>query len=177
MKIRLEITDEGTSILRYEGAFLIDRVVRYLRGLDYPSEVNLVLIDDNGIKSTAEFEGKSWKEKAIKFLESFRETETPDIVPPSEMDISKLSDNSLTLKKRLEMFLKYEYPRVWFSSQNVKEHYEGVFGRINLSTVSTYLARMNREGILEMRGNRNQREYRLRSPPGQFIGESTQAIG
>lgn len=176
MKIRLEITDDGTSILRYEGAFLIDKVIRYLKGLDYPYEVRLVLMEDSGIKSIAEFEGKSWKEKAIKFLDSFRETETQDNAPLPEMDISKLADDSLTLKKRLEMFLKYEYPRVWFSSLDVKEHYEGVFGKINLSTVSTYLARMNREGILERRGNRNQREYRLRNAPDQFIGESTQDI-
>jgi len=32
---------------------------------------------------------------------------------------------------------------------------------IKLSTVSTYLSRMNRDGLLDRRGNRNNRQYRL----------------
>ena len=68
----------------------------------------------------------------------------------------------LTLKERLEMFLRFEYPRVWFTSLDVKKQYESVYGKIGLSTVSTYLARMSRENILIRRGNRNQREYRFK---------------
>ncbi len=74
--------------------------------------------------------------------------------------------NELTLKERLEMFLKFEYPRTWFSSLDVKRHYEAVYHKISLSTVSTYLARMYRDGLLERRGGRNQREYRLLETPG-----------
>jgi hypothetical protein len=58
--------------------------------------------------------------------------------------------------------LRFEYPRVWFSSLDVKRQYESVYGKINLSTVSTYLARMYRDNILERRGNRTQREYRFK---------------
>ncbi|HNY33641.1 MAG TPA: hypothetical protein PKK68_03190, partial [Methanothrix soehngenii] len=32
---------------------------------------------------------------------------------------------------------------------------------IKLSTVSTYLSRMNHDGLLDKRGNRNNRQYRL----------------
>lgn len=72
----------------------------------------------------------------------------------------RLNDMSLTISERLELFLRYEYPRVWFSSQDVQQHYERVYGTIKQSTVSTYLSRMFRKALLERRGNRTQREYR-----------------
>ncbi|AEH61342.1 transcriptional repressor, CopY family [Methanosalsum zhilinae DSM 4017] len=72
----------------------------------------------------------------------------------------KLNDATLTINERLELFLKYEYPRVWFTSQDIQQHYERIYGNIKLSTVSTYLSRMYRKQLLERRGNRNQRQYR-----------------
>ncbi len=78
-----------------------------------------------------------------------------------------MNDMSLTISERLELFLKYEYPRVWFSSQDVQQHYERVYGDIKQSTVSTYLSRMYRKNLLERRGNRTQREYR-------YIGDETE---
>jgi len=72
----------------------------------------------------------------------------------------RINDSSLTINERLELFLKYEYPRVWFSSQDVQQQYERIYGPIKQSTVSTYLSRMFRKKLLERRGNRTQREYR-----------------
>lgn len=72
----------------------------------------------------------------------------------------RMNDSSLTINERLELFLKYEYPRVWFSSQDVQQHYERIYGSIKQSTVSTYLSRMYQKTLLERRGNRTQREYR-----------------
>jgi hypothetical protein len=71
----------------------------------------------------------------------------------------RVGDTKLTINERLELFLKYEYPRVWFSSQAVQQHYEKIYGPIKLSTVSTYLSRMFGKNLLERRGNRTQREY------------------
>jgi len=59
------------------------------------------------------------------------------------------------------MFIKYDFDAEWFTSKDVKKAYEEKFDPIPLSTVSTYLARMYQEGILERRGNRNERRYRL----------------
>ena len=87
----------------------------------------------------------------------------------------KLSDATLTINERLELFLKYEYPRVWFSSQDIQEHYERIYGKIKLSTVSTYLSRMYRKNLLERRGNRTQREYRYIGDVGndeEFVNEN-----
>ncbi|TGC10643.1 hypothetical protein [Methanolobus halotolerans] len=72
----------------------------------------------------------------------------------------RINDSSLTINERLELFLKYEYPRVWFSSQDVQQQYERIYGPIKQSTVSTYLSRMFQKRLLERRGNRTQREYR-----------------
>ena len=71
----------------------------------------------------------------------------------------KINDTTLTISERLELFLKYEYPHVWFTSQEIQGHYERVYGFIKLSTVSTYLSRMYRKELLQRRGNRTQREY------------------
>jgi hypothetical protein len=83
--------------------------------------------------------------------------------PPAHKTLSfheKIGDTNLTISERLELFLKYEYPRIWFSSQDIQKHYEKIYGPIKLSTVSTYLSRMFSKNLLERRGNRTQREYR-----------------
>ncbi|WP_091689620.1 hypothetical protein [Methanococcoides vulcani] len=71
----------------------------------------------------------------------------------------KVSNSKLTINERLELFLKYEHPREWSTSQQIQQNYERVYGEIKLSTVSTYLSRMYRKNLLERRGNRTQREY------------------
>ncbi|WP_440952657.1 hypothetical protein [Methanococcoides sp. FTZ1] len=71
----------------------------------------------------------------------------------------RVNDSKLTISERLELFLKYEHPREWSTSQQIQENYERVYGEIKLSTVSTYLSRMYRKNLLERRGNRTQREY------------------
>ncbi len=77
-------------------------------------------------------------------------------------EIRELSKATLTIKERLRGFIKYEYPRVWFKSLDLKKSFEETFDtQINLSTISEYLARMHREGLLERRGNRTQWEYKL----------------
>lgn len=78
----------------------------------------------------------------------------------------RMNDSSLTINERLELFLKYEYPRIWFSSQDVQQHYERIYGGIKQSTVSTYLSRMYQKNLLERRGNRTQREYK-------YVGDET----
>jgi len=65
----------------------------------------------------------------------------------------------LTISERLELFLKYEFPKMWATSQDIQQHYEAVYGPIKLSTVSTYLSRMFHKNLVDRRGNRNRREY------------------
>jgi len=116
-------------------------------------------IEDNGMKSTHVFEGAIIREKIIDFLAaagvfSGGAIEVQETAQPK-------SETNRTLRDRLEIFVREEFPDSWFSSNDLKDRYEAVSDDIKLSTVSTYLSRMYYDGVLERRGNRNQRQYRL----------------
>ena len=116
-------------------------------------------IEEEGMRSTHEFEGAIHREKIIDFLDAagvFIEA-SDDL---QEDSIPK-SMNSHTLRDKLEIFVREEFPDSWFSSNDIKDKYEIIVDDIKLSTVSTYLSRMYQDGVLERRGNRNQRQYRL----------------
>ena len=158
MKIRLEIEGTNACSINYKGPECIDLAVAYLNSIE-ADEVQIHLVRDDGTKADAEFDGEFPVISAMKFI--LAASKTGNVVPtPITNNIS--GSKTLTLKERLEMFLRFEYPRVWFTSLDVKKQYESVYGKIGLSTVSTYLARMSRENILIRRGNRNQREYRFK---------------
>jgi len=72
------------------------------------------------------------------------------------------SANESTLKERLQLFLKFNFPSRWFDSTEVKRVFDEEYAdSIRPSTVSTYLSRLADEGFLERKGKRNQRRYRL----------------
>ncbi len=160
MKIRLELEGKNEGSLSYRGPDAAELAVTYLNSIE-AHEVQISLVKEDGTKAFAEFSGEFWNMSATKFILSAAKSK-----PAQDASISSVIEGapqeSLTLKERLEMFLRFEYPRVWFTSLDVKRHYESVYGKINLSTVSTYLARMHRDNILDRRGNHNQREYRFR---------------
>jgi hypothetical protein len=77
-----------------------------------------------------------------------------------------------TLMDRLENFIRFEFPDAWFTTQQLRDKYETVSDDIKLSTVSTYLSRMNRDRLLERKGNRNNRQYRLVSEVGADLSRN-----
>jgi DNA-binding transcriptional ArsR family regulator len=118
-------------------------------------------IEDKGLKSSHEFEsqnmdGEALREKIIGFLSASGIFEGAEDRAPAARDYS-----SGTLMDRLESFVRFEFSNTWFTTQELRERYETVADDIKLSTVSTYLSRMNRDGLLDRRGNRNNRQYRL----------------
>lgn len=125
-------------------------------------------IDDNGLKANMSFEF----DKKCMDVAALREMLADKIV-----DILNLSgviseraqpvseDQPKTLMDSLAEFIKYEFRDQWFTSQQLRERYETVRDDIKLSTVSTYLSRMHQDGLLDRRGNRNNREYRLLTAP------------
>lgn len=160
MKIRLEIEGKNAGSLSYKGPDAAQMAATYINSIE-ADEVEVHLVKDDGTKAFAEFAGEFWSMSATKFILLAAKTRSvPETAVPSGQE--EPSQEALTLKERLEMFLRFEYPRVWFTSLDVKRHYESVYGKINLSTVSTYLARMHRDSILDRRGNHNQREYRFK---------------
>ncbi|MBI4362531.1 MAG: hypothetical protein HY558_05085 [Euryarchaeota archaeon] len=100
-------------------------------------------------------------EKALEFLESSLSiTRREPLAPPEGGRLP-----SVTLRESLEGFLRVEFHGGWFTSLQVKRRFEQVHHRVTLSTVSTYLSRMHRDGLLERQGNRRQREYRWAAGP------------
>lgn len=160
MKIRLEIEGKNAGSINYKGPDCAELAVTYLNSIE-ADEVFIHMEKDDGTKANAQFEGEFFAMSATKFIMTAAKSKT---AAPQEASFPTGIDESepLTLKERLEMFLRFEYPRIWFSSLDVKRQYETVYGKISLSTVSTYLARMYRDDILLRRGNRNQREYRFK---------------
>lgn len=121
-------------------------------------------IEDGGLKSIHEFEsqnmdGEALRDKIIGFLSASGIFEGKD--ERSALAPARDYGSTGTLMDRLESFIKFEFSNTWFTSQELRERYETVADDIKISTVSTYLSRMNRDGLLEKRGNRNNRQYRL----------------
>jgi len=129
-------------------------------------KINMEIVYDDGTKTTVSFEGALTKKRVLQMIEAldFQPTpaETSSRLTSQDFvqDIAQLSDETLTIKERLKLLLRYESSGIWFTSKEAKVHYERTFEHIPLSTVSTYLGRMYRAGILERRGSRVQREYR-----------------
>ncbi len=76
--------------------------------------------------------------------------------------LRKYNLKNLSIKDKVFLLLKYNHPNEWVRSQDLKIEYEFIYReKIKLSSLSTYLARFYEEGLLERRGSRAQREYRL----------------
>ena len=121
-------------------------------------------IEDKGLKSSHEFEsqdmdGEALRDRIVGFLSASGVFESRAVSIASAASARDYSSG--TLMDRLESFIRYEFSNAWFTTQELRERYETVADDIKLSTVSTYLSRMNRDGLLDKRGNRNNRQYRL----------------
>ncbi|MFQ5887316.1 MAG: hypothetical protein ACE5HY_01310 [Candidatus Hydrothermarchaeales archaeon] len=128
-------------------------------------------VQDGKAKTNLAFEGLSFveaKNRIDEFLsytyrnETFETTETqfkPEFLPEwiTELDLDNLSQ-----KDKLMILLKKEHPGSWVKSQQIKGEYDAAYAEhINLSSVSTYLARFYNQGAMERKGSRAQREYRF----------------
>jgi len=136
--------------------------------------MKLEAIDEDGVKTSMEFEGDLDKEVILERISKFIEaldlpskssTESSSgalnskNIEPNKFDKDNLED--FTIKERLKYFLLYEFRDNWFTSTEVKRQYDSTYGEIGLSTVSTYLSRMAKNGFLKRRGNRVEREYKI----------------
>ena len=119
------------------------------------------LFDAEGNRYTVAFEGQITRDKALRLL---------DLVEllggmPNENVTRGTEEPSNVVRSRFEKVravIQKSFPLVWFCSRDVQSVYEQEMKEpISLSTVSTYLSRMNRDGLLDRRGNRNNRQYRL----------------
>ncbi len=128
-------------------------------------KVRVEVTDDAGMKSSIEKEGdlelSMLKQATIKDVIKFLEEQ---IAPISARDAYDPDGEGLTIKERLASFLRYDphAPQGWFTSSQLRRIYEDKFEEnVRLSTVSTYLASLHTEGILERKGSRAKRQYRV----------------
>ena len=76
--------------------------------------------------------------------------------------IDEYAVRDLAQSEKVLLLLKNEHSKGWIRSQDIQEEYERVFGeKIKLSSLSTYLARFHSQELLQRRGSRAQREYKL----------------
>lgn len=116
-------------------------------------------IEEKGMKSSHEFESEALdretvRDRIVEFLSA------SNVFSEKEPSMPTYEAGG-TLMDSLERFIRFEFPDAWFTSQELRERYETVADDIKLSTVSTYLSRMYHDGLLDRRGNRNNRQYRL----------------
>jgi len=127
-------------------------------------KVRVEVTNAEGVKDSFEREGDLQIEMlkqvtisdAIKFLEKQ--------LAPHSVEQEYLEGQDFTIKQRLINFLKYSgrTPTGWFTSSQIKKTYEAYSGEnVRLSTISTYLADLYSHNILERRGSRSLRLYRL----------------
>ena len=154
--------------------------------MEFVMKIRIEIIDEDGVKTSMEVEEnvKSSKvaDKLIKFMQ---DTGIPvhHVSGSSSSSYFHTEDDvnraSMTLKERLRLFLKYEFSNRWFTSSDAKLNYETNYNTdIALSTVSTYLARLYREGFLTRRGTRKQMEYHIKTikPEAKSIDLSVETI-
>lgn len=130
-------------------------------------------IEDKGMKSVYEFEsqevgGEDLRDKIVSYLSASGVFAEKECQPQSAHSY----ETGGTLMDRLEKFIGFEFPDTWFTTQQLRDKYETVSDDIKVSTVSTYLSRMNRDGLLERKGNRNNRQYRLVSEFSPELGST-----
>ena len=128
-------------------------------------KVRVEVTNEEGVKTSMEREGdlmnEAFKSTTIRSIVRFLEDQIPS---PSAIDPYDMDNEDLTIKGRLEYFLRYDKkaPRDWFTSSELKRIYEEVYGvDIRLSTLSTYLSSLHSEGVLIRKGSRAQRKYKV----------------
>lgn len=128
-------------------------------------KVRVEVINEEGLKTAMEREGnlqnELLKQVTIREITRFLEAQ---FSPFSNLNSCGSDIEDLTIKERLASFLRYDEraPREWFTSSELKRRYEEVYEEeVRLSTISTYLASLHSDGMLERRGSRAKRQYRV----------------
>ena len=124
-------------------------------------KMRVELFDNEGNRYTIAFEGQITRDKAIRLL---------DLVEllggmPGETNNNQSSNlatrNNLSRFDKAKLIIQKRFPLIWFSSKEIQSIYEQELKEpISLSTVSTYLSRMTKRGILIRSGQSNNLTYK-----------------
>jgi hypothetical protein len=121
-------------------------------------KVRVEVRNGDGNRYAITFEGNITKEKAAQLLDLV------ELLGGSSSDDLKRENKTSASSKfeQIRFLVGKHFAFTWFSSRDIQACYEREFQRpINLSTVSTYLARMVDRGDLSRSGPSNNRQYKL----------------
>ena len=135
-------------------------------------KMRVELFDNEGNKYTIAFEGQITRDKAIRLLDL---VELLGGIPgeTSNQPIHAIHQNNFSRFEKVKIIIQQRFPLIWFSSKEIQSTYEQELKEpISLSTVSTYLARMTKRGILLRSGNSNNLKYKISTLRLQPVIES-----
>ncbi|MFX1450805.1 MAG: hypothetical protein ACFFCM_08185 [Promethearchaeota archaeon] len=107
--------------------------------------------------------------KIMEIVNSIRNPQDPGL-KKTDVDnyLGKTQENenldldNFSIMDKLMVIIKSQMKYGWFTSKDIQEFYQGEYREdVKISTVSTYLSRMFEDKILDRRGSRKKREYRL----------------
>ena len=139
------------------------------------NEVKIEISGEGG-KISLKLEGKAaTTERFLQVVNSLKpllNKESEQITSKENEKLSIDSLENLSIKERMKRLIRSTLKHGWFNSKDVLELYQHYMDdSIALSTISTYLARLVKEEILERRGSRSNLEYRMKSSMLQMIPE------
>lgn len=102
-------------------------------------------------------DGRSHNEELVEFFEAF------SVFDDLEAPTLSLSNYDIegTVIGRLFQVITSDFSGTWFSPQELEEKYKILGESIKKSTLSTYLFRLTSKGLLEVKGNKRSRMYKL----------------
>lgn len=131
-------------------------------------KMRVELFDSEGNRYSVSIEGEVTRDKALRILDLV------ELLGGMPAGTSKLGIATAVAARELSKFDKVytvvqkHFPMVWFSSREVQYMYEQELREpISLSTVATYLARLNAKGSVMKTGTANKLKYKISSPFAQ----------
>jgi hypothetical protein len=136
-------------------------------------KMRVELFDNEGNKYTIAFEGQITRDKAIRLLDLVELLGGMPGEISNNQPVSMVAINNLSRFEKVRIIIQKRFPLIWFSSKEIQSIYEQELKEpIGLSTVSTYLARMTKRGLLLRTGQSNKLKYKIASFNSQSIIKS-----
>jgi hypothetical protein len=127
-------------------------------------KMRVELFDNEGNRYSVSIEGEVTRDKALRILDLV------ELLGGSPAGASKpgiptgVSTRELSKFDKVYTVVKKHFPLVWFSSREIQYMYEQELREpISLSTVATYLARLNAKGSVTKMGTGNKLKYKMPS--------------
>ena len=127
-------------------------------------KMRVELFDNEGNRYSVSIEGEVTRDKALRILDLV------ELLGGMPAGTSKLGISTAVSTRELSKFDKVykvvqkHFPLVWFSSREIQYMYEQELREpISLSTVATYLTRLNAKGSVMKTGMANKLKYKISS--------------